>query len=74
MCQSEICEREKKPQKLDRRKLLLKSSWEFSKLLLALLCHQLEELFILAQLKICLPSVPFYSSAGLMFNVSVLMA
>lgn len=53
---------------------LLKTSWDFSKLLLALLCHQLGELFILARLKICLPSVPFYSSAGLMFNVSVLMA
>lgn len=48
---------------------LLKTSWEFSKLLLALLCHQLGELFILAQLKICLPSVPFYSSAGLMAHV-----
>ncbi len=54
---------------MHKLKLLLAKSWEFSKLLLALLCHQLGELFILAQLKICLPSVPFYSSAQLVAHV-----
>lgn len=58
MCQSEICLGKKKIKKQNKtcrqrakKKLFLKFSGEFSKQLLALLCHQLEELFIPARLK-----------------------
>ena len=68
MCWSKVFDME--TEKAVQIQTSLTTSWKFpKKLSLALLCHQLGELFILAQLKICLPSVPSYSSAQLMAHV-----